>query len=224
MFTECEAALGFSGDAANDVLSAWSKLATDSFHRRRGNSELSALRSRRSNSLTRLHSKTVKIPVDLIPLERARALTSGSASHDSFLTSSDSTADRMLMLHISRSQSRLPGIHRCPSPVCTFPVDKPEISRPVNLEESLDRSFHPGRPYRNASHSPQGLHATLSHSPEQEKGSFSDPEDTVAMTEDHQKEDASNSPDVMTVIQNYVDNVRTCMSVGSVVARRSVLL
>lgn len=214
VFAECEAALGFSGDATNDVLSAWSKLATDSFHRRQGDSELSALRSRRSNSLTHLHSKTVKIPVDLIPLERARALTSASTSHDSFLTNSDSTADRTSMLHFSKSQSLLTGFHRCPSPICTFPVEKPEISRPVNLEESLDRSFHPGRPYRNASHSLRATRAS-SHSPEQEKGSFSDPEDTVAMAEDHRRKGVSNSPDVKTAIQNYVDNV--CMSVRSVV-------
>ena len=106
IFKECEESLGVSGDAANDVFSAWNKLATDAFQRRTYKPHLQAPTTympppRRANSLTGLYAgRTVKVPVQLIPLEKADEL-------------------------------------------------KPEISRPLDLEESSCYCSYPsGLPYR----------------------------------------------------------------------------
>ena len=75
----------------------------------------------------------------------------------------------------------------------------------MNLEESLGLSFHPGRPYR-VSNSLHGVRDDSS-SPEQEKASFSDPEDSIGMRDCEDGE--SESPNIKTAIQKYVDNVRS---------------
>lgn len=192
MFRECETALGFTGDAANDVYSAWSRLATESFNRKRGEDSPPQVspRGKRSNSLTGLQGKTVKVPVGLIPLERARArtlkpgLTGLQDAAKSFGTTSTS------------------GI---------FPVSKettveevrPSISRPINIEDSsLCCSYPSGHAYR-LSRVPYAPHADSSESPPSEGGRSqgvtrrrSDMEDTIR-----------ESFDLTNTIRSYVDKV-----------------
>lgn len=86
IYEECEKMLGFSGNAACDVLTAWSRIAAGTFeHQQRnvctlsrsgGNSPLLGAGAplRRAASLNTL-SKTVRAPGELISLERARAMT-----------------------------------------------------------------------------------------------------------------------------------------------------
>ncbi len=190
MFHECESALGFTGDAANDVYSAWSRLATESFNRKKGEEQTSP-RGRRSNSITGIHGKTVKIPVGLIPLERARARTLKPG-----LTSLECAAKTF-------SNVSTMGI---------FPVSgktnveepRPSISRPINIDDSmLCCSYPSGHPYR-LSRVPYAPHADSNESPPlggAESGGMarrgSDLEDTVR-----------NSFDLKRTIQTYVDKVR----------------
>ncbi len=129
IFKECEKSLGVSGDATNDVFSAWNKLASDAFHRRtvaerRIQPHSTSLPPRRSNSLTGLNGKTVKVLVQLIPLERARALTSGTLLKDeAFLASIRSTGRHLLPIWKSLSHQPLPpatALLVLPPPVITL--------------------------------------------------------------------------------------------------------
>lgn len=199
IFTECESSLGFSGDAANDVYSAWSRLATDAFQKRssyleRGKSSPQA-RPRRSNSLTRLQGrKTVKVPVQLIPLERARALTAGQLYKD----------------EIKKRTSTYIGSTITEN--STVAVDKPEISRPLNLEEStLCCSYPSGMSYR-ISLNPYAPQADFSTTPPND---FSDESKHKHLDSEKEETDISQSvesstysEDLGSTIQAYVDKVR----------------
>ncbi len=191
MFRECEAALGFTGDAANDVYSAWSRLATESFNRKKGEEfQQISPRERRSNSITGVRGKTVKVPVGLIPLERARARTLKPG-----LTGLEDAGKTF-------SNVSTMGI---------FPVSKetkveelrPSISRPINIEDSsLCCSYPSGHPYR-LSRVPYAPHADSSESPPSDGAGpggvvrrASDLEDTIR-----------DSFDLKKTIQTYVDKV-----------------
>lgn len=135
IFQECEQTLGVSGDAANDVFSAWSKLASDAFSKKpptpHHHEDPAAGIPRRSNSLTGLHrGKTVKVPVQLIPLERARAKTSGSLNKDDAFLASLRTGKRSLGTgSLEDTLTSLSYGER-------IEEDRMQISRPINLEES----------------------------------------------------------------------------------------
>lgn len=208
VFKECESSLGFSGDAANDVFSAWSRLASDSFQRRQGDesgTKTSPTRPRRSNSLTGMHGKTVKVPVGLIPLERARALTlkPGITGLQDLATNVTSYAT------VSTSGAFLL------SPGAKTEDVRPEISRPINIEESnMCCSYPSGRSYR-VSLSPYSPHADISASPPDgnDQGLTPEEPDTQrARRKGRRSSDMEstirNSFDLKTTIQNYVDKVR----------------
>lgn len=84
IYEECETMLGFSGNAASDVITAWSRIASGAFDNRRRRPVSRSITNypifgpstplRRASSLSTI-PKTVRTPGNLIPLERARAMT-----------------------------------------------------------------------------------------------------------------------------------------------------
>ena len=205
IFSECETALGFKGDASSDVVSAWSTLAAESFRRKTDKKSGSPVIGQRSNSLTGLHGRTVKIPVDLIPLERARALTAGTIFRDdSFISKSNS--DSLAVMNKSHSQSTellsRPTNHKAAADDYEY---KPRISRPLNLDESDFCSSYPlGSAYRN-SLSPYAPQADASPSPELRPSS--DPLPVEGLDVSDFEKTLKESPDAKTAIQKYVDKV-----------------
>ena len=215
IFTECEAALGFSGDAANDVLSAWNKLATDAYQSKSKHNK-SSLKAR-SSSLNRLYGKSVKMPMDLIPLDRARALTLGQKLRSERGSVSETSSPLLVptaltLVHKSRSEEGsssetssplvVPKMNKStsldanngifqPSPTTPESENKPKISRPINLEESL---YIPR--FAVDTHSIYAPHAddfTRPHSNPEDRTDFAqDPFDSKA------------------TIQKYVDKVGPC--------------
>lgn len=129
LFAECEAALGFSGDAAKDVFSAWSRLTSKSLNRK-STAERAKQPSplhgpvRRSSSLIGLSGKTVKVPVQLIPLERARAMTSGSSCNETML--------KHRSVIISGSSVAAAASENLP-----VAEERLQISRPLNIDNSI---------------------------------------------------------------------------------------
>ena len=209
IFAECETALGFSGDAAKDVFSAWSRVATNSFKRRTERNKqiasppLGCPPPRRSNSLTGLSGRTVKIPVQLIPLERARAMTSGLTG---------SSLDEVRMRH--RSMMISSSSIKVSDDLQTL-EERLEISRPLNIEDStMCCSYPSGLSYR-MSMSPYAPHADGSPSPtnvgaaEAAGDSNSDKEAQGSENRSDMEETVSGSFDMKETIRAYVDNVST---------------
>lgn len=205
IFKECEYSLGVSGDAANDVFSAWNKLASDAFQRRSSKPALNVggvhQPPRRANSLTGLCGRTVKIPVQLIPLERARAQTSAiTLRDDAFLTSIRDTARRPFASAGATIDD--------PFTTSIFPVKpedfRPEISRPINLEEStLCCSYPSGLSYK-INVSPYAPQADFTDAVAQ-SGNESQLSSAEADNGQSDIETAVGPEDVRTGIQNYVD-------------------
>lgn len=209
IFAECEKALGFTGDAAKDVFSAWSRVATNSFNRwternkQTASPPLGHPPPRRSNSLIGLSGRTVKVPVQLIPLERARAMTSGSSG------SSGSSLDEIRMKHRSAmiSSSSIKASDDLQSL-----EERLEISRPLNIEDStMCCSYPSGLSYR-MSMSPYAPHADGSPSPTnigtaEVEDSNSDKEMQITESRSDMEETISGSFDMKETIRAYVDNV-----------------
>ena len=196
IFSECESSLGFSGDAANDVYSAWSRLAADAFKKR--NSYCDRVTSsplekpRRSNSLTRLHGrKTVKVPVQLIPLERARALTAGRLFKD----------EPKMEQHRTRNCNS--------STVETSPDEKPEISRPINIEESNLCCSYPSAISYRISLNPYAPQADFS-STSPNNGWLNEQGQSQSGIERQESKQESSiyAEDPGSTIQSYVDKVK----------------
>ncbi len=235
IFKECEKSLGVSGDATNDVFSAWNKLASDAFHRRtvaerRIQPHSTSLPPRRSNSLTGLNGKTVKVPVQLIPLERARALTSGTLLKDeAFLASIRSTGRHSIAPASNLEESLTSTITTRYSPVGVtttryYPDNddgvastryyhdsdgleeiRPEISRPINLEEStLCCSYPSGLSYMK-SMNPYTPQADGNKSSGSSSSSIDEATDSPGGNRKSEIEAAVGPEDVRTGIQNYVD-------------------
>lgn len=158
IFKECENSLGVSGDATNDVFLAWNRLASDAFHRRnvpllgryhpRGISMTPP--GKRSNSLIGLHGRTVKVPVQLIPLERARALTSAASSQDDNFIASIRNSASLARKSLLAQQFSAEDCSIVNAPIIDgADLCKPDISRPINLEESTFCCSYPsGLSYR----------------------------------------------------------------------------
>lgn len=196
--------MGVSGDAANDVFSAWNKLASDAFQRRSSKQSLAIGAThhppRRSSSLTGLCGRTVKVPVQLIPLERARAQTSAAVSReDALLTSIRERS-------FASAGATITIDHDDPFATNIFPAKakefKPEISRPTNLEESTFCCSYPSGLSYKINVSPYAPQADLS-----DVGTQSSSASTGQLPDNRQSEIemAVGPDDVRTGIQNYVD-------------------
>ena len=206
IFKECESSLGVSGDATNDVFSAWNKLASDAFQRRssqssfQAHSTMSANLPRRSNSLIGLNGRTVRIPVQLIPLERARAQTSvSSLSRDDPLMASIRNAGRRSFasagatIEESMVYPEKPGEFR------------PEISRPINLEESTFCCSYPSGLSYKINVSPYAPQADLHDARAPRSASSPAPPSIANRKRGSDIETAIGPGDVRVGIQNYVD-------------------
>ena len=215
IFTECEASLGFTGDAANDSFAAWSRLASNSVQRRKRFS----VDSRRSNSLDAVTRRTVRVPVELIPLERARTMTAleGNGAHirlELSLARSGGLSRHLSLsnsaLHSSSSSSTLALHHNISSSMEIL-----DISRPIQLEKSLSYSPQTNQlsvPPRNTSpYAPQADTSPHSSPGSSEKERpHSAPEDEASM----RIGDGLHQPlDTQSEIQRYLDRVRLCMVV-----------
>ena len=222
IFAECEAALGFSGDAAKDVFSAWSRVATNSFNKRTDRQRHTQSSSpplgcppppRRSNSLIGLSGRTVKVPVQLIPLERARAMTSGGTS--------GSSLDEIRMRHRSMMVSSSSMKATASDDLQTL-EERLEISRPLNIEDStMCCSYPSGLSYR-MSMSPYAPHADGSPSPTnigaagaEGDSCSSDKEVEGGESRSDIEETVSGSFDMKETIRAYVDNVSTTAKICS---------
>ncbi len=198
MFKECETALGFTGDAANDVYSAWSRLATESFNRKVGEGSPPQVspRGKRSNSLTGMQGKTVKVPVGLIPLERARARTLKPG-----LTGLQDAAKSLATTSTS-------GIFPVSNETKVEEV-RPLISRPINIEDSsLCCSYPSGHAYR-LSRVPYAPHADISESPPRERGQTEQGGRSQGVTRrgSDMEYTIRQSFDLTSTIRSYVDKV-----------------
>lgn len=207
IFRECEQALGVNGDAANDVFSAWNKLASDAFHRRTTRQPVVASlaqQPRRSNSLTGLHGRTVKIPVQLIPLERARAQTSVSnLSRDDLLLASIRNAGKRSFASVNNAIEESFTDTLYTEKINEF---RPEISRPINLEESVMCCSYPSGLSYKLNVSPYAPQADFNNTTNQLPGK-SEPDSSTADSKHTRSEleTAVGPEDVRTGIQNYVD-------------------
>ena len=214
IFTECESSLGFTGDATNDSYAAWSRLASNSAKRSK---RFTREAQRRSNSLDSNARRTVRVPVELIPLERARTMTTFEG--DAAQTRLDMSVARStvaLSKHLSLSNSVL---HENPSPPPSLSLhhhnmssslELLDISRPLHLEKSL--SCSPQRvqhhlavpPPRNVSpYAPQADASSCSSTSSEKERPHSAPEDEVSM----QVEEVRKSTNVKQEIQKYLDQV-----------------
>ncbi len=206
IFAECESALGFSGDAANDVLSAWTKLASDSFQKRIDKQLDSPTKGRRSQSLNRAHGKSVLLPMELIPLDRARALTLGPKAQypvgeRNWEVELAYVLNTGMKTALSRSSDTIHEIVGTAPPAETD--CRPVISGPLNLEESISLAYPS---------SPGGTPRTSSiYAPQADRTSpvtgrpYSDPEESVDFA--GLGLSAQGSFDTRLAIQRYVDQV-----------------
>ena len=213
VFRECEVSLGFSGDATNDSYAAWSRLASNSVKKSKKSAKES---QRRSNSLDSNNTRrTVRVPVELIPLERARTMTrtgtEGSLSQmrlDLSLAHSNATLSKHLSLSNSAIHESVPS----PPPLSLHHHNMSsslmilDISHPINIEKSV--SYSPGRQknlLRNTSpYAPQADTSPCSSTSSEKERPHSAPEDEVSMQVEEQ---VDRSPDAKLEIQRYLDQV-----------------
>ena len=191
-----------SGDAANDVFSAWNRLASDAYQRR--NIQVPTLRStsvtppaKRSNSLTGLRGgRTVKVPVQLIPLERARAATSAEFTRDLAAIRNSIASRKSMLQQFTSTESSISE-----TPEVADSDVKPDISRPLNLEESLLCCSYPS-----------GMSYKIPSTPYAPQADFSDGGNGVIKSasaseilHESQPEFTVGPKDVREGIQSYVD-------------------
>ena len=206
IFRECEKSLGVSGDAANDVFSAWNKLASNAFQKRTVcRSKSSPITQPRKSSFQGLHSgMSVKVPVQLIPLERARSQTTTSLSHDNEFLASIKCA-----LEKRQAGESVSGSFPTSARAETREEFRPEISHPVNLEEStFSSSYSSGHSYKTNSppYAPQADFCDIG-SPDQQ-GRLVPVKEEVEEEERRRRseiEAAVGPMDVRVGIQRYVD-------------------
>ena len=124
IFAECETSLGFTGDAANDSYTAWSRLASNSA---RKSKRFTKEAQQRSNSLESNTRRTVRVPVELIPLERARTMTTTELGEAQTKHARSTVA---LTKHLSLSNSAL---HESPPPDSSLSLHHHNISSSLEL-------------------------------------------------------------------------------------------
>ena len=219
IFNQCEVSLGFSGDAANDSYAAWSRLATNSVKKSKNFSKES---QRRSNSLDSNMKRTVRVPVELIPLERARTMTTIEGSSATQMKLELSLArSTALNKHLSLSNSAL---HESPpSSSLTLrhhnmssSLEILDISHPTHLQKSqsssppIHKQLSVPVPARNTSpYAPQTDASPCSSASSDKDRPHSAPEDEVSMQVE--EEQVQKSPDTKSEIQKYLDQVYICI-------------
>jgi hypothetical protein len=212
VFAECENSLGFTGDAANDSYAAWSRLASNSAKKSK---RFTREAQRRSNSLDYNTRRTVRVPVELIPLERARTMTTSEMNTALEMSVARSTV--ALSKHLSLSNSALH--ENSPSPPLSHhhhnmssSLELLDISRPLHLEKSLSCSPQRAQhhlavppPCNMSPYAPQADASPCSSTSSEKERPHSAPEDEVSM---QVEEVQQQSTDVKQEIQKYLNQVR----------------
>lgn len=157
--------------------------------------------------------RTVRVPVELIPLERARTLTSCDGEKPPPVHSSRSTVTLSKQLSLSNS-----ALHKSPSLSLhhnhhlSSSMELLDISRPLNLDKSFSSSpqHHAQHlsvpPPRNVSpYAPQADSSPCSSTSSDKERPHSAPEDEVSM----HVEEVQQSTDAKEDIQKYLDQVKT---------------
>jgi amyotrophic lateral sclerosis 2 protein len=200
LYEDCERMLGFSGNAASDVLTAWNRIARGTMERQWdkqsvfGDSPL-----RRASSMNTL-SKTVRAPGELISLERARALTlqgsnsKGDSGCQSIMDDLEASMRKMSIEYSLKFQTK----------------NKIKISGPLHLQDEITGSYPPNlycsraemtySPHADSSppmENRQGLPALLE---EESLEGFDQEEEN-----DEEEENLSNTLGTDTAIQGYID-------------------
>ena len=163
IYEECETMLGFSGNAASDVITAWSRIASGAFDNRRRRPVSRSVTNypifgpttplRRASSLSMI-PKTVRTPGNLIPLERAQAMTiqeqmiedeeeemSGRKIKTSSLDTLEKSLLQMSIEHSiklkSGSKVKISGpLHLQDEMICSYPPVSTGISYTPDTEDS----------------------------------------------------------------------------------------
>ena len=198
-----------SGDATNDVFSAWNRLASDAYQKRNMPSS-GQFQSRptsvtppakRSNSLTGLRGRTVKVPVQLIPLERARAMTSSEFGRDGDYLAAVRNSIAVRKSLIQQFASTEGDLEANQETMESMEEEKPDISRPINLEESTFCCSYPS-----------GLSYKIPCTPYAPQADFSDggsgslkSASASDVLQENQLDLAVGPKDVREGIQSYVD-------------------
>ena len=199
--------LGFSGNAACDVLTAWSRIAAGTFEKQQhnayslsrsaNNSPLLGAGSplRRAASLNTI-SKTVRTPGELISLERARAMTfQDDADNERTTEVSRRPMDDLeaSLMHMSIEHSlKLNNGTRV------------KISGPLHLQEEMVNSYPPAR-NTGLNYSPQ---ADDSPPMEQPLSSLMEEDEReVERERENEREQDNTSFDTNHAIQRYIDQV-----------------
>lgn len=167
----------------------------------------------RSYSLDSNTRRTVRVPVELIPLERARTMTFEGSGEQIRLELSLARSTGGMSKHLSLSNSAL---HNSP-PSSSLSLHQNisssleilDISQPVHLEKAL--SYSPQRnqlsvPARNISpYAPQADTSPCSSTSSDKDRPHSAPEDEASM---QIEAEVQQSPDTKSEIQKYLDQVR----------------
>lgn len=207
IYEECEKMLGFSGNAACDVLTAWSRIAAGTFEKQQHNTyplSRSATNSplleagsplRRAASLNTI-SKTVRTPGELISLERARAMTfQDDADNEKTTEMSRRPIDDLeaSLMHMSIEHS-----------LKFNNGTRVKISGPLHLQEEMVNSYPPtGNTGLN--YSPQ---ADDSPPMEQPLSSLMEEDEReVERERENEREQDNTSFDTNHAIQRYIDQV-----------------
>ena len=190
--------LGFTGNAASDVFTAWSRIAAHAYERRERlsssahSSPMMCVHSphgqlRRANSLNTISRspRTVRTPVELISLEKARArsntIIKGRDERDSSMDELEASVMKLSLEHSQKMAQ--PGLLK--------------ISPPLHLEDELTASF------------PGILHGHQQYSPRTDD-SPSVEDKRLSMVEEEAAELAqSDEFDTQKAIQKYLDKVHT---------------
>ena len=206
LFEECERMLGFSGNAASDVLTAWSRIAAGTFdtYRSPTNSPISGspvLPLRRASSLNTI-AKTVRVPGELISLERARAMTLQESNEDEGSPSTGQHRRTMDDLEASLMQLSIEHSHKLSTGT------KIKISGPLHLQDDIASSYPPVGP--GLTYSPHADHSpppppTLPSLIEED----SNEEEEGIERIDTMRQPGAIPPDTDRAIQKYIDQVRT---------------
>lgn len=196
MYEECEKMLGFSGNAASDVLTAWSRIAAGTFGgitRSPSHSlNVSPNTLRRAASLNTV-AKSVRAPGELISLERARALTfNDDTPPPTQHRTMDDLEASLMQMSIEHSIKMNNG-------------RKIKISGPLHLQDEIASSYPPvgGMTYSPHADSPPHVHlSSLSEEQSSDEGQEEEREEKKKPLLR-----GSSKLDTDTAIQTYIDQV-----------------
>lgn len=195
--------LGFTGNAAADVFTAWSRIAAQTYERKERLKSSSAHSSpvicggplRRTSSLNTVSRtpKTVRRPVDLIPLEKARARTMTVNISSDSASSLERLEASVMKMSLEQSQKMTESDqHLLETGI--------KISPPLHLEDEFTSSY-PG--LISSSTAPH----RLPYAPRTDNSPSYDVHRLSMVEEESSEISASNDFDMCSAIQKYLEKV-----------------